>query len=160
MRRETALLLGFLTVTVGTSAVLWSFAMPNFKPLTIPEMTSGVISVGPMRQQRALSAAEIHTLNDWLQHHRAVWGPLGQTPPSSGDATITLTANRPVGADGKPVPYSMTLWTGISAADWNNTVFLEDRPGAVIRVHQFSEADFAALRQLVDQHPYERTAFP
>ncbi|GBQ30863.1 hypothetical protein ACLRDC_07995 [Gluconacetobacter sacchari] len=160
MRRETALILGFLAITVGTSAALWSFAMPNFKPVAIPQMVSGVISVGPMRQQRALSAAEIRTLNDWLQAHRNVWGPLGQTPPSSGDATLTLTANRPAGADGRPVPYTITLWTGISAADWNDTMFLEERPGAVIRVHQFSDRDFAPLRQLVDQNPYERTAFP
>ncbi|ACI50043.1 conserved hypothetical protein [Gluconacetobacter diazotrophicus PA1 5] len=163
MKRENALLLGILgclAFAVATATVVWSFAIPNFRPLTIPHMNAGVISVGPMRQQRALSAAEIRTLNDWLQQHRGGWGPLGQTPPSSGDATITLTADRPAGPDGKPVPYVITLWTGISAADWNATLFLEDRPGAVIRIERFPEKDFAVLRQMVDQQPYERTAFP
>ncbi|WP_323991170.1 hypothetical protein [Nguyenibacter sp. L1] len=160
MKRETALLLGFFAITVGTAAVLWSFALPNFRPLAIPRMTAGTISVGPMHTTHGLSAADLATLNDWLARHHGGWGPLGQTPPSSGDATLDLVADRPAGPDGKPVPYRITLWTGISAADWNDTLFLEDRPGAVIRVRQVSDADFAILRHLVDRYPYERSAFP
>ncbi|GBQ37620.1 hypothetical protein HLH34_07500 [Gluconacetobacter azotocaptans] len=160
MKRETAFLLGFLAITVGTSAVLWSFAVPNFRPLNFPRMTAGTISVGPMRRQRALLPDEIRTVNDWLDHHHGGWGPLGQTPPSSGDATMVLTTDRPAGKDGNAVPYTITLWTGISAADWNDTVFLEDRPGSVIRIQKFSDHDFATLRRMVDQQPYERSAFP
>jgi hypothetical protein len=160
MKPKVVLLLGFLTITIGTAAALWMIEARNFVPLTFPRMTAGVISVGPMRQQRALSAADLRTLNDWLQHHRGGWGTLGETPPSSGDAEITLTTDRPAGPDGKQVPYIITVWTGISAADWNDTVFLENAPGAVIRIKEFSNADFAVLRHMVDQQSYERTAFP
>ena len=162
MRRETALLIGFLVITIGTAAGLWLIALPNFRPLSFPTMEAGTIAVGPMRRERTLTAAQVHTLNDWLQAHTAGWGPLGQTPPSSGDAVLEMQVEH---KDGQPAadaaqPYRITLWTGISAADWNNTVFVEERPGAVIRFHHFKDKDFNALRDLVNQYDYPRSAFP
>ncbi|RFD19614.1 hypothetical protein DY926_10190 [Komagataeibacter melaceti] len=163
MKRETALLIGFLFITVGTATGLWFMAMPNFRPLSFPTVESGTIAVGPMRKERSLTAAQIHTLNDWLQAHTAGWGPLGQTPPSSGDAVLELQVH----ADGAQhdaatpgEPYRITLWTGISAADWNNTVFVESKPGAVIRFHHFKDKDFSTLRELVNEYDYPRSAFP
>ncbi|MBE7731079.1 hypothetical protein [Komagataeibacter sp. FXV3] len=162
MRRETALLIGFLVITIGTAAGLWLIALPNFRPLSFPTMETGTIAVGPMRRERTLTAAQVHTLNDWLQAHTAGWGPLGQTPPSSGDAVLEMQVEhkgqQPAGDPA--VPYRITLWTGISAADWNNTVFVEERPGAVIRFHHFKDKDFNALRDLVNQYDYPRSAFP
>lgn len=161
MRRETALLIGFLFITIGTAAGLWYMAMPNFRPLSFPTMQSGTIAVGPMRRERTLTAAQVKTLNDWLQGHTKGWGPLGQTPPSSGDAVMEMQV-APDGkqASGPAVPYRITLWTGISAADWNNTVFVEEHPGAVIRFHHYKDKDFDALRDLVNQYDYARSAFP
>ncbi|AHI24578.1 hypothetical protein [Komagataeibacter swingsii] len=162
MRRETALLIGFLVITIGTAAGLWLIALPNFRPLSFPTMETGTIAVGPMRKERALTAAQVHTLNDWLQAHTAGWGPLGQTPPSSGDAVLEMQVEhkgQQPAAD-QAVPYRITLWTGISAADWNNTVFVEERPGAVIRFHHFKDRDFNALRDIVNQYDYPRSAFP
>ena len=162
MRRETALLIGFLVITIGTAAGLWLIALPNFRPLSFPTMETGTIAVGPMRRERTLTAAQVHTLNDWLQAHTAGWGPLGQTPPSSGDAVLEMQVehkgDQPAGDATQP--YRITLWTGISAADWNNTVFVEERPGAVIRFHHFKDKDFNALRDLVNQYDYPRSAFP
>ncbi|ARW18090.1 hypothetical protein [Komagataeibacter europaeus] len=162
MRRETALLIGFLVITIGTAAGLWLIALPNFRPLSFPTMETGTIAVGPMRRERTLTAAQVHTLNDWLQAHTAGWGPLGQTPPSSGDAVLEMQVEhkgqQPAGESA--APYRITLWTGISAADWNNTVFVEERPGAVIRFHHFKDRDFNALRDLVNQYDYPRSAFP
>lgn len=162
MRRETALLIGFLVITIGTAAGLWLIALPNFRPLSFPTMETGTIAVGPMRRERTLTAAQVHTLNDWLQAHTAGWGPLGQTPPSSGDAVLEMQVEhkgqQPAGE--QAAPYRITLWTGISAADWNNTVFVEERPGEVIRFHHFKDRDFNALRDLVNQYDYPRSAFP
>ncbi|MFT9165425.1 MAG: hypothetical protein ABF504_10135 [Komagataeibacter saccharivorans] len=167
MKRETVLLIGFLFITIGTSAGLWYMAMPNFRPLSFPTMESGTIAVGPMRAERTLTAAQVHTFNDWLQGHTAGWGPLGQTPPSTGDAVLMMQVapdahdqQAGAGAHQPAEPYRITLWTGISAADWNNTVFVESRPGAVIRVHHFSDRDFRVLRDLVNQYDYPRSAFP
>ncbi|ATU73398.1 hypothetical protein SXCC_03387 [Gluconacetobacter sp. SXCC-1] len=164
MRRETALLIGFLFITIGTAAGLWYMAMPNFRPMSFPTMESGTISIGPMRAERPLTAAQVHALNDWMQAHTKGWGPLGQTPPSSGDAVLEMQVAPPAGqqpqAGGQPAPYRITLWTGISAADWNNTVFVEEKPGAVIRFHHYKDKDFNALRDLVNQYDYPRSAFP
>ncbi|POF64088.1 hypothetical protein CFR73_00630 [Novacetimonas maltaceti] len=163
MRRETALLIGFLVITIGTAAGLWSMAMPNFHPLTFPQLQSGTMSVGPMRKDRVLTTAQVRMLNDWLAAHKSGWGPLGQTPPSSGDAVMEMQVAHVDNASGAPAdsgPFRITLWTGISAADWNNTVFIEEKPGAVIRIHHFNDKDFAPLRELANQFDYPRSAFP
>lgn len=165
MRRETALLIGFLFITIGTAAGLWYMAMPNFRPMSFPTMASGTISIGPMRAERALTQAQVNALNDWMKDHTKGWGPLGQTPPSSGDAVLEMQVAPSSAANGQQqaaqsVPYRITLWTGISAADWNNTVFVEEKPGAVIRFHHYKDKDFNALRDLVNQYDYPRSAFP
>lgn len=156
MRKEVVFIIAFLVFTIGTASVIWLAALPNFKPVTFPQVTAGKIFVGPMRRVRQLNAAEIATVNDWLQHHTHGWGPLSQTPPSSGDARLELQAQR----DGKSDPIALTLWTGISAADWNDTVFVEAPDGKKVRTETFSDAEFAPLGKLVDGGAYQKSAFP
>ncbi|GBR01559.1 hypothetical protein [Acetobacter oeni] len=156
MRKETAFVIAFLVFTIGTASVIWLFALPNFVAVSFPHVTGGKIAVGPMRHERVLTQQEIATLNDWLQHHQSGWGPLSTTPPSSGDARMELTAEK----DGKPDPIVLTLWTGISAADWNRTVFVETPDGSKVRTETFRGKEFDALRLMVDEHSYQHSAFP
>ncbi|GBQ71782.1 hypothetical protein AA103196_2875 [Ameyamaea chiangmaiensis NBRC 103196] len=159
MKREQGLLIGLVVLVIGTVILLWSFAVPNFRPLDFPKIQSGTLTAGPMRTHRALTDNEIARINDWLAAHRSGWGPLGQTPPSSGDALYTL---QPVGRPGEPPPppMTMTLWLGISGPDWNDTVFIEPQPGAVIRLRSFSKHEFAPLREIVEPQPFQRSGFP
>ncbi|AQT04898.1 MULTISPECIES: hypothetical protein [Acetobacter] len=154
MRKETAFLIGFLVLTIGTASLIWMVALPNFKPVEFPQVASGEIEVGPMRHKRVLSAEEVKTVNTWLEEHKGGWGPLGRTPPSSGDSRIMLKD-----ASGKDV-LALTLWTGISAADWNDTVFVEAPDGSKVHTESFSDKAFAPLRALVDMHVFKRSAFP
>ncbi|GAN64339.1 hypothetical protein [Acetobacter indonesiensis] len=154
MRKETAFLVGFLVLTIGTASLIWMFALPNFKPVSFPHVASGQIEVGPMRHKRALTADEVQTVNTWLDNHKAGWGPLSRTPPSSGDSRVMLKD-----ANGKDA-LALTLWTGISAADWNDTVFAEAPDGSEVHMETFSEKEFAPLRGLVDRFKFKRSAFP
>ncbi|KXV56520.1 MULTISPECIES: hypothetical protein [Acetobacter] len=154
MRKETAFVIGFLVLTIGTASLIWMFALPNFKPIVMPQVASGNIEVGPMRHKRELSAEEAKTVNAWLQDHKGGWGPLSRTPPSSGDSRVMLKDE-----NGKEA-LAMTLWTGISAADWNDTVFLETPDGSKVYMETFSDKDFAPLRALVDRFQFKRSAFP
>lgn len=154
MRKETAFIIGFLVLTIGTASMIWMVALPNFKPVVFPQVASGEIEVGPMRHKRALSAEDVNAINTWLAQHKSGWGPLGRTPPSSGDSRMMLKD-----ASGKDV-LAITLWTGISAADWNDTVFVEAPDGSKVRTESFSDEAFAPLRALVDQHVFKRSAFP
>lgn len=156
MRKETAFILAFLTFTIGTAMMIWLFALPNFVAVTFPHVTGGKVALGPMRHVRQLTPNEVASINSWLQNHTNGWGPLSQTPPSSGDARVELDAVR----DGKPDPIVLTLWTGISAADWNNTVFVETPDGSKVRTESFSDKEFAPLRTLADGHAFPRSAFP
>lgn len=157
MRKETAFILAFLAFTTGTAFVIWMFAIPNFVAMSFPQVTGGKVFVGPMRHERALTQPEVAMLNDWLQHHESGWGPLSSTPPSSGDARLELTAVR----DGKQEPFVLTLWTGISAADWDKTVFFETPDGSRVRTETFRGRNFEPLRKLADDgHSYQRSAFP
>lgn len=156
MRKETAFILAFLTFTIGTALVIWMVALPNFVAVTFPQVTGGKVISGPMRETRVLTQDEVASLNDWLQHNTGGWGPLSQTPPSSGDARVELDATR----DGKPDPFVLTLWTGISAADWNNTVFVEAPDGSKVKTESFSDKAFEPLRKLADGHVFPRSAFP
>jgi len=158
MQQKHGLLLGFAVLVIGTAAMVWSFALPNFRPLHFPTYDSGTLSVGPSRAERPLTSAEVARLNDWFAHHTTGWGPLGQTPPSSGDAVVTLV---PHAAAGQTLPKTrVTLWLGISGPDWNNVVFYEPQPGAVIRIHSFSKAEFEGLRALVEPQSFPTTGFP
>ncbi|BBC80520.1 hypothetical protein HK27_06925 [Acetobacter orientalis] len=154
MKKETAFIIGFLVLTIGTAALIWTFALPNLKPVTFPQVASGEIEVGPMRHKRALTAEEVSTINTWLTDHKGGWGPLSRTPPSSGDSRVALKDT-----NGQEV-LDLTLWTGISAADWNATVFVESPDGSKVHVETFDEKQFAPLRLLVDRHKFNRTAFP
>ncbi|GAN61046.1 hypothetical protein ACI01nite_10590 [Acetobacter cibinongensis] len=154
MRKETVFLIGFFILTVGTASLIWTFALPNLKPVTFPQVASGEIEVGPMRHKRALTADEVKTLNTWFEDHKAGWGPLNRTPPSSGDSRVSLKDQ-----NGQEV-LDLTLWTGISAADWNATVFVESPDGQHVHTETFSEEQFAPLRALVDRFKFQRTAFP
>lgn len=156
MRKETVFIITFLVFTMGTALVIWLFALPNFVSMTFPQVTAGKVVSGPMRDTRDLTQAEVATLNDWLQHHTGGWAPLSQTPPSSGDARLELQATR----DGKPDPIVLTLWTGISAADWNNTVFVETPDGSKVRTESFKDKDFQPLRKMGDGAAFPRSAFP
>jgi len=158
MKPKHGLLIGFAVLVIGTAALVWSFALPNFRPLQFPTYDSGTLTAGSTRAVRPLTTAEIGRLNDWFAHHTAGWGPLGQTPPSSGDAILTLVPHAAPGQ--KPVAAQVTLWLGISGPDWNDTVFYESQPGAVIRLHSFSREEFSALRDLVEPQPFARTGFP
>ncbi|NHN87834.1 hypothetical protein [Acetobacter conturbans] len=156
MRKETAFIIAFLTFTIGTSLVIWMFALPNFVSVSFPEVTGGKVVTGPMRDTRPLTQDEVAMLNEWFKHHPGGWGPLSQTPPSSGDARVELDGTR----DGKPDPIVLTLWTGISAADWNNTVFVETPDGSKVRTESFSDKEFTPLRKLADGQVFPRSAFP
>ncbi|MFT8675420.1 MAG: hypothetical protein ABF990_04750 [Acetobacter sp.] len=154
MRKETAFIIGFVVFTVSTAALIWTFAIPNFKPVIFPQVVSGSVDVGPMHRTRALSTDEIRTVNDWTAHHKSGWGPLSRTPPSSGDAHLLLKD-----AQGKDVMV-LTLWTGISAADWNATVFVESPDGTQVHTQSFSNKEFAPLRMIVDRFPYHHSSYP
>ncbi|MFT8718122.1 hypothetical protein [Acetobacter sp.] len=156
MRKETAFIITFLAFTIGTAAVIWMAALPNFVAVSFPEVTAGKIVVGPMRDSRALAPGEVAMVNDWLKNHTKGWGPLSQTPPSSGDARLELEGTK----DGKSDPIVLTLWTGISAADWNNTVFVETPDGSKVRTESFPDKEFDPLRKLADGHVFPRSAFP
>lgn len=154
MRKETAFIIGFLIFTMTTAALIWWVALPNFKPVVLPEVASGTIEVGPMRRNHVLDAQDIHTLNDWLKAHKSGWGPVSRTPPSSGDARFILKD-----ANGVDV-LAITLWTGISAADWNDMVFVESPDGTQVHMQNFSTKEFAPLRMIVDGFPFRHSAFP
>ncbi|AQS85393.1 MAG: hypothetical protein ABF876_03645 [Acetobacter aceti] len=156
MRKETAFIITFLVFTIGTALVIWMAALPNFVAVRFPEVTAGKVVTGPMRQSRPLTQGEVAMLNDWFRHHPGGWGPLSQTPPSSGDARVELEGT----TDGHADPIVLTLWTGISAADWNNTVFLESPDGSKVRTESFSDKDFEPLRKLADGQVFPRSAFP
>ena len=119
MRKETAFIIGFLVLTISTSVAIWTFALPNFKPVSFPQVASAVIDVGPMHHQRALEKDEVADLNKWLDGHKSGWGPLSRTPPSSGDSHLFLKD-----AQGKDV-LTLTLLTGICSADWTATALVE-----------------------------------
>ncbi|MCP1243098.1 hypothetical protein GOB86_03320 [Acetobacter lambici] len=154
MRKETAFIIGFLVLTISTTVVIWTFALPNFKPVSFPQIASGVIDVGPMHHQRPLEADEVVDVNKWLSTHKSGWGPLSRTPPSSGDSHLLLKD-----AQGKDV-LTLTLWTGISAADWNATVFVESPDGSWVRSETFPNKEFAPLRMMVDRYPFKHSSFP
>ncbi|MCX2563430.1 hypothetical protein [Acetobacter thailandicus] len=154
MSKKAAALLGFFVLVIGTPILIWTYALPDLKPVIFPQVASGSIEVGPMRHKRMLTDAEVSMLNTWFTQHKGGWGPLSTTPPSSGDSRVTLFDDK-----GKEV-LDLTLWTGISAADWNDTVFVESPDGQHVRSEHFSKKQFAPLRMLVDQHLFRRTDFP
>lgn len=154
MRKETAFIIGFVAFTVSTAALIWGVALPNFKPVSFPQIASGTLDVGPMHHTRALTTQEVADLNNWTRAHSSGWGPLYRTPPSSGDAHLHLRD-----AQNKEV-LVLTLWTGISAADWNNTVFMESPDGSMVRSESFSTQAFAPLRLLVDGFAYQHSGYP
>ncbi|MCQ9154778.1 hypothetical protein [Acidomonas methanolica] len=153
MRKETLLVICFLTLVLGTVAVIWSYALPAFKPLNLGHAKSAVVSVGAARQERALNPQELASLNQWIETHRRGWGPLAKTAPSSGDAVVSVVTDQ--GAS-----YRMILFTGLSGADWDNTVIVQAGPDAPFRVHDFKSSVFAPLRQIAEQGNYQRSAPP
>ncbi|MDG6093633.1 hypothetical protein LOC54_00645 [Acetobacter sp. AN02] len=156
MRKETIFVIAFVLFTSVSALAIWSFAIPNFRPVTFPEITAGYIETGPMRHKRDLSAQEISIVNDWISQHKESWGPLTHTPPSSGDARLYLHGK----LDGKDDDIVLTLWTGISAADWNNTIFVENPDGTHVHVRSVKDKEFTPLRRLADDGHYQRSAFP
>ena len=154
MRKETAFIIGFFIFTLSTAALIWKVALPNLKPVSFPQVASGTLDVGPMHRTRALSPDEVKAVNDWFKDNKGGWGPLTRTPPSSGDARMVLND-----AQGKEA-LVLTLWTGISAADWNSTVFVENPDGSQVHYRAFSNKEFAPLRMMVDRYPYKRSSFP
>lgn len=154
MRKETILVIVFLLLTIGGASAIWIVAFPNFKPVVFPQVTSGSVDIGPMHHKRDLTQQEVAQINTWFSHHTKGWGPLVRTPPSTGDSHIFL-----FGKDGKEV-LMMTLWTGISAADWDRVAFIESPDESYLRTEDFQPEDFEPLRMIVDQYPYQRSAYP
>jgi len=153
MRRETALVIGFLVIVVGTVGVLWSFALPNLRPVHVPRIVSAQMNVGSTREARTLSAVQLEALNHWFGDHAAGWGPLGSTPPSTGDAVLTLHPER--GPD-----IAMSVWIGVSGADWNDTVVMQLAPQKPFRFQAFSDDGFAALRKIVQPEQLDMSGAP
>lgn len=156
MRKETIFLLAFIGFTTLSALGVWFFALPNFQPVSFPQIVSGQIETGPIRHRRDLTDAEVRVLNQWINGHKDGWGPLAHTPPSSGDARLFLKGQM----NGKSDDIVLTLWTGISAADWNDTVFVEKPDGSYVRVHSFEKDAFMPLRRIAESFPFHRTSFP
>ncbi|AOX19369.1 hypothetical protein [Kozakia baliensis] len=153
MRKETLLVVGFLAIVIGTSALIWSFALPNFRPIHFPKAASATISIGPMRKLHTLNEADLASLNEWLQNHEHGWGPLTTKTPSTGDAIINV-------APEQGEPYSLTLWNGVSGADWNETVILHFAPDTPFKIQSFDSKEYLPLRRLIEDQPYQRTDVP
>lgn len=153
MRKETLLVIGFLVIVLGTTALIWSFALPDLRPMHLPKAESATVLTGPSRKARPLGTQELTTLNQWLEGHRSGWGPMTKAAPSSGDAIITI-----VGADGHT--YRLTLFTGLSGADWDDTVVAQIKKDAPFRMKRVTDDTFAPLRHLVDEGTYERSDAP
>ncbi|CAI9121694.1 hypothetical protein [Brytella acorum] len=154
MRKETLLVVVFLTIVVGTSALIFFFALPHVRPpLHFENVASASVSVGPMRSQRALSPTELSSLNDWLKHHESGWGPMHAAPPSTGDAVLNIVPE-------KGAPFSITLWNGLSGGDWNNTAVIQFSQDEPLRKQSFSDRNYAPLRLLIEHEAYQRSAAP
>lgn len=54
----------------------------------------------------------------------------------------------------------MTLWNGLSGADWDKTVVVQFSPTKPFRIHTFDKGDWQPLQRLMEQQPYERTDVP
>lgn len=81
MRKETLLVVGFLAIVIGTSALIWSYALPDLKPVRFPEVASATITLGPTRDTRPLTPEETTSLDQWLHGHERGWGPMTTKAP-------------------------------------------------------------------------------
>jgi hypothetical protein len=153
VRRETAIVAGFVVVVAGSAALVWSFALPNLVPLHVPKFVSVAMVSGPSRQQTILTPQQVSDLNKWIDGTTHEWGPLSSTPPSSGDAVLTLHPEH--GAD-----YTMTVWLGISAGDWNDAAVLQRGEGSKARYATLPEHDFAPLRHIVQPEQFQQADAP
>lgn len=153
MRKETLLVVAFLAIVLGTSGLIWVFALPDLRPMNFQHVASATLTTGPERQQRVLSADEVTALDQWLHAHEHGWGPLTTKTPSTGDAILHIVPQQ-------GEAYTITLWTGVSSADWNDTAVVQSSPTAPFRLHAFEDEDFDVMRRLVQQQPYRRSLAP
>lgn len=168
MRRETAVVLAIVVLAVVTGAGLLLYAWPTLKSQTqtFPTIVTAEIYVGPQHVARVLSPQEMEDIEEWLKQNTNGWAPVVRRTPSSGDALIVFNKDLPPvkEADGKlhppPPSFSLRIWEGINMADWNQTVILERGEGVPVKIKTMTEKEFAPLRLIINQRPYQRTIFP
>ncbi|MBO6037414.1 MAG: hypothetical protein IJ934_02085 [Acetobacter sp.] len=115
MRKETAFITSLLFFTFCSALFIVLWALPGSETFDFPKITGGFMEKGPVWSSHALNQQEIHKINEWLQGHNFAWKPVKGVVPSSGDARFILQNDK--GED-----IILTVWTGLSAADWNNTI--------------------------------------
>ncbi|GBQ15953.1 hypothetical protein [Swaminathania salitolerans] len=153
MRRETLLVIGFVSIVLATVAVIWYFALPALRPVPFRTVSDVTLTIAQTGKTRVLDAEQTRDLNRWLQDHRHGWAPLTSPAPSTGDVLIK-------GRDDHGKAFALTLWTGVSGADWNNTAIARVTPDARFRVQTFSNDAWKTLGYLIDGRGYARTDVP
>lgn len=142
MRKETLLVIGFLTVVLTTTAVIWVFAIPVLRPVNVPRIASAMVEEGADRAEHALTPAQIDGLNVWLRRNRRGWVPMTAAPPSSGDFIIKAV---PVQGN----PFHLKVWNDLSGADWARTIAVRLSSRVSYRVRYCDETQWASLKKVL-----------
>lgn len=168
MRKQNIILTLVLIACLGIVMLIWFMVRDKIHPVTFPPIVNAELVVGPLHKKRNLTPSELAVMKSWIHDNEKGWGPLHQTPPSTGDVEIRFNRNLDMSSyankpeNEKPYQFTFVLWMGISQADWNNKVFYEivNNNESQIFLKDCTDKTFDPLRKLVDQYNYERTDFP
>jgi hypothetical protein len=101
-----------------------------------PGFVAGRVFEG--RSERALSAAAIGRVADWLRAHRSGWQANLATPPLPL-LRVCLDTAAQRGA------VCLLLWPGAARPGWNHAVIMERPAGHPVGVRTVGDAELAAL---------------
>ena len=168
MSQKTACIATLLFLTICSAVFLICWALPGSKTINFPKITSGFVETGPVWHRRALETQDIQKINHWLQEHNFAWSHVKGIVPSAGNARLILQTDQ-----GKEI--TLIAWTGLSAADWNNTIAVnfpkpEGKNQNTSKIaykgfygeymQTFSTKAFAPIRMIIDGFPFRRTWYP
>lgn len=137
LKRKYLLLLGFAVLVLVPVIIIWTVAWPIITPVSFPQVSEGQM-VKPV--ERTLTAQEVQSLDQWLQHHRSSWGTKGEHSPGNPSVLFTLR-----GKDGRTL--YLSFWHFRHGDDVAGFQTKENGP------FRMSSADKEELGKLVKTFP-------